>query len=384
MSEAAFQWAECILPRSRSAPLHIFVVPNYLQPVSPAETTIKEWSSRFLKLIEGHSQRWRTLEVDVPAAAMDLTPIWKGQAPMLQRLEISALYFSWDPEDRVPVLPQVLPHVLPANDHLTLLHLSRFSVCWDQWNCTSITNLELGFFTAREPGPNATELCKILSLLSKRLRELSIVGEWQPTSDYVYNRRPISLEALKSFTTYQWEWPVQEVLLNCSFPVLEHVNTELPLRNLSTRLMSRLSMEPSSLRSVKRLSVRNIKDGSEVSTEQLQLVFPQASHFRFGYGLSLKNLRQSLSSFLSNRACMDRLDIHKANLTEIREILARRYEKYPTPSLDLKLGHVLGPIHREDYEWITSRVKSLTIEKVEIMCDGVSKGLPFEDIYILP
>ncbi|KIM20079.1 hypothetical protein M408DRAFT_334136 [Serendipita vermifera MAFF 305830] len=376
MSEAAFQWTECILPRSRSAPLHIFVVPKYHEPKSPAGTTIKEWSSRFLKLIEGHSQRWRTVEVDVPEAAIDLTPIWKGQAPMLQKLVIDTLPLSRDSRNTAPVLP--------ANNHLALLDLSGFPVRWDQWNCTSITNLELGFFTAREPGPNPIELCNILSLLSTQLRELSILGKWQPISDHVSNSTPILLESLESFTTSRWEWPVQEVLLNCSFPVLEHFDTKLPLGNLSIRLLSRLSMEPALLQSVKRLSVKDIEDELEVSMEEIQLVFPQASHVQFGYGIDLEILDHSSSCFLSNWACMDQLDIYEASLAEIRQILAKRYEKYPTPLLELKLNRALGPIHRADYEWVISRVKCLTIEQVVITCNGISESLPFENIYIIP
>ncbi|KIM26963.1 hypothetical protein M408DRAFT_175795 [Serendipita vermifera MAFF 305830] len=376
LSETAFQWVKCMLSRSGSAPLHVFVT-KYREQISLGEMGMNDWSSKFLKLIRGHSQRWRTLEIDVPEAAIDLTPIWKGQAPMLQRLVVSALAFISNARDRPPVLPQILP----TNDHLIYLNLSRFPVRWDQWNCTSITELNLGSFSRREPGPSRTELCKILSLLSKQLRELSIMGPWQPTPDHVPGFPPVVLEALTSFTTFRWGWPVEEVLLTCTFPVLEHVDTELPLGGLSTCLISRLNETPPLLQSVKRLSV-DIEDGLDVFMEQIQLVFPQASHIELGYGLEKFN--KSSLHFLSNWPCMDRLDIYEASLVEIKEILVTRYEHYPTPLLGLKLDRALGPLYRADYEWITSRVKCLIIEQVEIMCNGISKSLPFEDIYIIP
>ncbi|KIM26964.1 hypothetical protein M408DRAFT_175798 [Serendipita vermifera MAFF 305830] len=345
-----------MLHRSAYTPLHIFITTTHQDQETCGLKMIKECVLRFLGLLASHSGRCRTLEVDVPEVVANLTRVWIDQAPMLQKLVISTFSYLVTPQQLVVRL---------------------FSVHWDKWNCTYINQLYLGPFSKHQPGPNRAELCGILSLLSKQLRSLSILAPWQPGLKDIHYGEPIILEALTSFTTHRWNWAVEQLLLSCSFPVLEDVDVELPLGRLSSHLMLRLRDEPGLLQSVTRLSVDSIVSG-ETPIEQVQRIFPRANHVKLDYSLDL--LHHFASHFLSNWACMDHLDLYEASLPEIREVLMTRYERYPTPLIALKLERAVGPLYKDDYDWIASHVDQFSIRKVRIVSNEVSKDIPFEGI----
>lgn len=374
LSEVAFQRTRCLLQRSASAPLDVYITIN-LKQRGVSTKAIIHWLLRFHRLITIHDHRWRRLEVDIPIEALNRTPVWYGQTPMLEKLEITTTDTLSSSTSLRP-----LPKILPAAQYLTSLKITIFPIRWDEWKCPCITDLSVGPFSRRTPGPNPTELCRVLSILSRRLRFLSISGYAYTATQYSIDHAPITLYALTDFHMTQWEALVQVVLLKCSFPVLEHINTMFPLENLASRLIARLEETPDLLQSVKRLSI-----GSSYSThtaiKRLQMALPQASH------IVLEDLQQFPSHFASQWECMTRLSLSEATLLDVKEFLSRRYQRYPTPLLELDLMRALGLLYRSDYDWISSRVDRFTIAEVRPGRDKFSKGTdrwPFEEGLLLP
>ena len=377
LSEAALQQTKCMLQRSASAPLNIFMVIGYREGLSLEAAG--DWVSKFLELIEGHSQRWRRMEVDVPLSVVNLSSVWEGRASMLEHLRITCKDLFGE-VDYVVLSPQILP----ASRYLTHLNIAEFPIRWDVWNCTSITHLELGSFRESwTPGPSRGELRRVLFILASQLRSLWIRAPWQAEPGDDVGHKPIVLQALTNLGTYQWGWQVDEVVLNTTFPNLMHVHMEVPIGRLSTRLAARLTASPPLFQSVEHITI-NLCGDSQTSTEQLQYAFPRASHVVVAY--SMEDTCRLTSYFMSNWSCLNQLDIPEATLPEVREFISRRQHKYPTLMLEIKLRLARGFLYKVDYDWIISQVNHFTIAQVRPERDRFSKSWeswPFEEKYLL-
>jgi hypothetical protein len=352
-TEGALRRTELFLQRSATAPLDIHITKTKNKELS-AEVIIA-YSSKFLELINAESHRWRALDIDIPELVMDLRPIWDGHVPMLEELAIvSSVLQQGDIRSQWPHLP----------NGVKTLAIIRFALCWDQWDCLSVTHLSLGPFGTSAHAPTPGELCGILTALSDTLRSLTMRGTWQGSRDGTTFNGPIILKALTSLTTPTgWEPQVRDVLEGCRFPALEHIDTHISLLdNLPSTLISVLSNEPRLFLSVKRLSIGLVGDPNSSTGQVLQRAFPQLDHVQLS---AYTPLDASLSTFLSRSwGSMTRLDLSEAGLFEVKELLSKRFQNYPTPLRELRLSAARGVLYKVDYDWIKSHVGRFVISQM--------------------
>jgi len=352
-TEGAMRRTKLFLRRSATAPLDIYITGTKNRESSVEE--INAYGPKFLELINAESHRWRVLDVDIPELVMHLKPIWDRHVPMLEELAI---------DSRVPQQSDALSRRPRPPNGIKTLNIVRFALRWDQWDCLSVTHLSLGPFGTTALAPTPGELCGILKALSDTLCSLTVKGTWQGSQDGTTFNGPITLKALTSLTTSTgWEPQVRDVLEGCRFPALEHIDTHISLLDtLPSTLISVLSDEPRLFDSVKRLSIGLVGDPNSSTGQVLQRAFPQLDHVQLS---PYTPLDASLSTFLSRSwASMTRLDLSEAGLSEVKELLSKRLQNYPTPLRELRLSVARGILYRVDYEWIKSHVGRFIISQV--------------------
>jgi hypothetical protein len=351
-TERAMRRTKLFLQRSATAPLDIYITRAKNKELWSA--VINTYVSEFIELINAESHRWRALDVDIVELVMDLKPIWVGHVPMLEELAIDGTVLQRSVTLSGPHLP----------DGIRILTIIRFALRWDQWNCLSVTHLSLGPFRTSAHGPTPGELCGILAALSDTLCSLTMKGTWQGSRDGTAFNGPVTLKVLTSLTTSTgWEPHVKDVLEGCRFPALEHVDMHISLFDtLPSTLVSALSDKPGLFLSVKRLSIGLVGDANSSTGQVLQRAFPQLDHVQLS---PYTPLDTSLSTFLSRSwGSMTRLDLSEAGLSEVKELLSKRLQNYPTPLRELRLSVARGVLYRADYEWIKSHVGRLAISQV--------------------
>jgi hypothetical protein len=374
-TEGAMQRTKLFIQRSATAPLELYITSPRKMELSVE--VIRTYRPSFLELINAESHRWRVLEVDIPDLVTDLRPIWDGRTPVLEELVIVGRVPQWR------FSQSQWPH-LPSG--VRILSIAGFSLRWDQWNCLSVTHLSLGPFSTSAHGPTARELSGMLAALSDALRSLTMKGTWQGARDGSAFQGPITFKALTSLTTFTgWEPHVKEVLEGCRFPALEHIDIHISLfHTLSPTLVSVLTDEPKLFLSVKRLSIGLVGDANSSTGQVLQRAFPQLEHVRLS---PYTHLDPSLSIFLSRSwGSMARLDLSEAGLSEVRELLAKRLQNYPTPLRELRLAVACGILYRVDYEWIKASVGRLVISLVRPDVHGFAintEVLAFEERHLV-
>jgi hypothetical protein len=135
---------------------------------------------------------------------------------------------------------QVAEHREGVTRRIQAVNIIRFALCWDQWDCLSVTHISFGPFGTSAHAPTPGELCGILTALSDTLRSLTMRGTWRGSRDGTTFNGPITLKALTSLTTSTgWEPHVRDVLEGCRFPALEHIDTHISLLgNLPSTLIN--------------------------------------------------------------------------------------------------------------------------------------------------